>query len=894
MTEPLINEDGKFICLIDGTILEATPEEHIRQAYICTLMDDYGYSKYVMRREVPVFHGSRELRDQQGTPVRADLVVYRTRVAANIRDQGQIKFVVECKKPLEDSGYAQLVSYIFNTNSPGGVWTNGDNTTFYRVNRSAGSLDPVLELPRADEEWGAVGRRAKSDLDRPHDVRRLFRMCNNKLYGRGMENSDYDLTMDMVRILLAKIQDESEPGTYPNFYVTPDEYDSAEGREAAAQRVRALFGRFAEQYRAIFPEGEIIEVPDSAIVEVVGVLQPWSLVASYDDADDWDIMGAAYEQYTHQNLKRQRGQFFTNRLIVNMMVRMVRPKIGEKILDPAGGSGGFTTAAFRYLRRIVVDQTAEGSAQRERMLAAAKEQVYLSEVSPRLVKLAKTAMLLNGDGHAGMTRGNSLGPYDELDDWLKARCRRQEPAVILTNPPFAGQGESRITDPRTLSQYQTARKFAVVGESSVPTDELMSSQAPELLFFERVLDWLKPGGRLGIVLPKSFLDTTQALPSRELLFSEARLDAVITMHKNAFQPDTGVRTCVIFLTKFGAEDDRDENYDIFMATSQKVGQDSEGVPIFRMGNDGTLTKDLDHDLDDIENDFQAMRLGTLTPSQYRYSVKRSDITNRLNINPQYYSPHLNESIERVRKLDDRVGWSVTTLGQIEPGIKIFKGPRLKTENVIVNQEDPTRRIVGYYTPSAMLQDKRDSAKLIDLDRASHRQIRDFDIVTVHEGDILLTRSGTIGRLAYVTSVMEGQIVSDDMIRVRISSEHIRAYVIAYLLSDNAYNQMMRNEYGSIQQHLEPNHVRDLIIPVPDDWNDVKGVVERGAAFIRAKEQADVAIHRVRAEGFDESIKALIDIVEAAETSEEITGEQLLVNAAVTGRNLLGGVDGISI
>jgi len=855
-TPVVINEDGKIVCILDGAILEPTPEELVRQQYIATLIDEYGYNKNVIRREVPIYHGRSEARDAAGNPIRADLVVYLDRAAAATKDQGRIKFVVECKKPDEESGYAQLVSYIFNTNAPGGVWTNGDDTTIYRVDRTNSSLVKATELPRAGEDWGSVDRRAKADLVRPRDIRRLFRVCNNKLFGRGMENSDYDLTMDMVRILLAKIQDESEPGAYPNFYVTPAEYESAEGVAAAAKRVRDLFERFAEQYRSVFPEGEKIEVPDAAIVEVVAVLQPWTLVAAYDDAEDWDLMGAAYEQYTHSNLKRQRGQFFTNRLIVNLMVQMTAPQIGERILDPAGGSGGFVTAAFRYLRHLVIDETTEGSARRERMLSNVKESVFLSEISPRLVKLAKTAMLLNGDGHAGMTRGNSLGPYDELDDWLKARCNRHQPDVILTNPPFAGQNsDSRISDPRILVSFDSARRFTVEGDDITVTSDVLQSQAPEILFFERAIDWLKPGGRLAIVLPKGFLDTTQLYPSRDLLFREARLDAVITLHKSSFQPDTGVRTCILLLTKYKDGEDRNAEYDIFMAASQKIGQDSEGVPIFKTGDDGTQTGDLDHDLDEIEADFFAQRQGRLEPSQFRYSVKRSELENRLNINPQYYSPHLNESIARVARFDDKEGWSLSTLGQLEPGVRVFKGPRLKTENVIVAAPESGQEVVGYYTPSAMLQDKRDSAKLVNLSKANAKQLRDFNTVTVHEGDILLTRSGTIGRLAYVTSVMDGQIVSDDMIRVRIPSEEARAYVVAFLLSDNAADQIMRNEYGSIQQHLEPGHVKDLIIPVPDDWAQVSSIVERGREFIRVKEESDLAIEGVRSDGFDAAVEA---------------------------------------
>ena len=434
------------------------------------------------------------------------------------------------------------------------------------------------------------------------------------------------------------------------------------------------------------------------------------------------------------------------------------------------------------------------------------------------------------------------------------------PKVILTNPPFAGQGDSRITDAQVLSQFETARRFTTADGVAHLMDERIGQQGPELLFFERCLEWLAEGGRMGIILPKSFLDTTQALVARQLLFENAYVDAIVTLHKDSFQPDTGVRTCIIFVTKKTKEECKlpDSDYDIFMAVSQKVGQTSEGVPIFKIADDGSPTNEIDHDLDEIAQDFHAARAGTLTPSQFRYIVKRSEIANRLNINPQFYSPHLNESIAQVRRFDDLRQWSVTTLGQLMPGVSIFKGPRLKTENVIVPTLDTGQDVVGYFTPSAMLQDKRDSAKFIDLDKANEKQLRDFDTVMVHAGDLLLTRSGSIGRLAYVSRLMDGQIVSDDMIRVRVPSEKVRSYVAAFLLSDNAHDQMMMNEYGAIQQHLEPVHVRNLLIPVPEDWADAKDLIDAGRAFISAKEASDIAMQQVRERGFDVGMHKLLN------------------------------------
>ena len=111
-------------------------------------------------------------------------------------------------------------------------------------------------------------------------------------------------------------------------------------------------------------------------------------------------MGAAYEQFAHSVLKRQQGQFFTNRLVVRAMVHMLNPSITDAVLDPAGGSGGFATEAFRHKRRKVIENTIEGTAQRERQLERSKNTVFLVEISQRLVKIAKTAMLLSGDGNS--------------------------------------------------------------------------------------------------------------------------------------------------------------------------------------------------------------------------------------------------------------------------------------------------------------------------------------------------------------------------------------------------------------------------------------------------------------------------------------------------------------
>ena len=95
-------------------------------------------------------------------------------------------------------------------------------------------------IPRPKESWDAIGRRKKEDLIKPKDIKGLLRRCHNKLHGRGVEGEEEDLTMDMVRLILAKAQDEEQSGEYPTFYCTPEEYSTEDGRSAVAERVRSF------------------------------------------------------------------------------------------------------------------------------------------------------------------------------------------------------------------------------------------------------------------------------------------------------------------------------------------------------------------------------------------------------------------------------------------------------------------------------------------------------------------------------------------------------------------------------------------------------------------------------------------------------------------------------
>lgn len=757
-----------------------------------------------------------------------------------------------------------MVSYIFNTSAIGGVWTNGYGMNVFRKKtHSDAGLDNILNLPKYNQKWDSDEQIPnKQNLPRPHEVRFLLSACHNKLYGRGMENEDADLTMDMVRILLAKIQDETSPGEYPKFWITEDAYHTQEGRLNAAEAVQKLFREYADQYPDIFDPQEKITVGSDCIAEAVGVLKDWALASRFDAIDDWDLMGEAYEQFTHINLKRQQGQFFTNRLVIDMMVKILDPKFGDKALDPAGGSGGFATAVFRHLRRLVVSSTKENSPNRERQLEQIKNSVFMVEIAPRLVKVAKCAMLLTGDGQCGMTKGNSLDSYDKFDDWIKSRCTKGKtnaPNIIVTNPPFSGQKvESQISDKSILKTFDFGHscKKNAAGNFVFSTEnkDILSHQAPELLFIERCIDWLKPGGRMGIVLPKGILDNISYEPYREWIFNRVEINGVVTLHKDTFQPDTGVRTCVLFVTKPESGKTPSQDYSIFMAISQRIGQDSKGKPIFILDGNGNKTDEINHDLNDIANAFENFKKGTLRKSEYIFSIKKSDIKDHLNINPQHYSPKLNAALNSVLEYDNKEGWATTTIGQLEAGIKIYIGPRWNSASIKVDNPSHGKNVVPYLTANAALELRRFTIKWLDEAKANEVQKMNIEMLKVQEGDILITRSGTIGKVTYATKdLAENYIVSDDLVRIRVRDANLRAYLLAYFTSKTALHLMLLDEYGSVQQHLQPRHIQEMLIPVPNDWGMVLEIIASGKKMIKALESLSRADYDIREKGFDSII-----------------------------------------
>lgn len=830
---------GKIIDFIDSDLRRSnTPEERIRQKMAQIIHCEMCYPKTHIGLERSINIG-REVK-------RADIVVYNSASACAKNDQGNIYLIAEIKAPTILDSDGQLVSYLSATSAQGGFWTNGNKIDFYRKESSSGALIPWLGIPKFEQAWDSIGKYKKSDLIIPVDLKLAFRRCHNAIYRSGIDSED--IALDMVRIILAKIEDESSSKEECDFHITPEEFNNPKARETACLRIRKLFYAVRDRYKDVFAPSEEITASDNQLAVVISQLQLYSFIDS-----PHDVIGTAYETYVAAHLKGERGQYFTNRLVINMMVKMASPSERDVILDPACGSGGFLLAAMNYIFDSI-DASSRTPNAKEILKRNVVHQLFGVDISPKLVKIAKANMLLGKDGHGGIEHANSLDSISKLSAKFNELCGKGKPSIILTNPPFGSGHDLRIKESSILAQYQCGHQWEVNEEGKIVYSEKLNERqgvAPELLFLEKCLDWIKDDGIIGIVMAKGQLDNREALAIRNVVCQKAQILSIINLHEDTFQPFCGSKASVIFLKKTAKPQ---SDYRIFMAISNKVGQTSRGETIFKKDSEGNpIIKNghhlLDEDLSEIANSYLEFKRGSLIESEFRFSIACSDLDkDSLSFNPVHYLPQHNAAFRKVITLGERDDFEIHRLGDLA---NVYNGPRFKRPyaDLGVTSGPAIRK---YFTGTALTQLNSDNVKYLDSAKATPQVKKQLEALTIYKGYILVSDSGTLGRVTYALSQHDGHVATNNLIRVVVDDLPLRGYLYEFLKGDLGQSLMLKNAYGTNQEHLEPDVIADIPIPVPKDPKLIESI---GYAVLK-------------------SVEDLEKSVKAGNTAKEILGKSL--------------------
>ena len=526
---------------------KSAPEEIVRQLWVYKLMHQYGYEADEIDLEKAVQFGT-----EVGTKA-ADIIVYTD--ATKLTP----KIVVECKKPKRKDGIEQLKSYMNAKGAPVAVWSNGaDSIILYRP--YPGQFDDTLfDIPRRGQEPRDVLEASKTLLQLKKDFN--FKRIIQDLEELVLADSGKDEFNEIFKLIFAKIWDEKE--ALENRANKVVQFRKAIDPNITYDRINNLFHRACEEWPGIFKEGEDIELAQRHLQVCVGPIEGVRLMGS-----NLRIMDDAFEYLLPTEAKKKKGQFFTPRHVVEMCVRMLNPTRSEYVMDPSCGSGGFLLHAMDWC------YPARNNEQRElRKHKYAAKYLWGIDFEQRAAKTSRALMLIAGDGHTNIFGPDvsSLDPrtwYENASGQALMHGLRQARLtarkipenetltdddkaweyfdelkfdLILANPPFAGE----MKDRKMLVRYELAKPaLKRAGDDKQPKEER------DVLFIERILKMLKPGGRAAIVLPQGKFNNSSLAFIREWILRKARLLAVVGLHPNTFKPHTGTKTSVLFVQKY--------------------------------------------------------------------------------------------------------------------------------------------------------------------------------------------------------------------------------------------------------------------------------------------------------------------------------------------------------
>ena len=601
-------KDNKIFAPLKDKWLVLKPEEKVRQEYICRLVNSYGFDLNQMEQEKQVNNSQRG----QGRSM-ADIVIYKNE-ADKLASKSPV-IVVECKAEhitIREEDYFQGYNYASWAGADFFVTTNLKETRIFKVIKGhvPKQLEEVVNIPTAQEvkdekKINELLRKTKA-FTRDEFSKLLFK-CHNII--RNNDKLSPEAAFDEIsKILFIKIRYERKKSDNQIFSLEAfkadkesyEKYKPKDGKDF----YQFLFEQTKEDFRDddLFEPTEIIRIRENSFEAIVKELEIYNLSTTSDD-----VKGIAFEEFLGKTFRGELGQFFTPRTIVDFMVEVLDPKEGEAICDPCCGSGGFLIKAFEYVRSKI-----EGEIQREkekikqeyytetyeklseaekgkvdekvnnffwqlneelninneksRIRELSYDCIFGTDANPRMGRTAKMNMIMHGDGHGGVHHNDGLlnvnGIFENRFD------------VIITNPPFGARVEKslKITEADKYTDKERIRKYQHrygqdydralqqvnnnIGKPLLSLYKLgKMSTLTEVLFIERCLNLLKPGGRMGIVLPEGVLNNSNLQKVRDFVESKAKILLIVSIPQDVFMASGAtVKPSLLFFKKFTEEE----------------------------------------------------------------------------------------------------------------------------------------------------------------------------------------------------------------------------------------------------------------------------------------------------------------------------------------------------
>ena len=596
-------KDNKIFAPLKDKWLVLKPEEKVRQEYICRLVNSYGFNLKQMDQDSKV----------QGIYLNYSILIWKNK-NSKINNESPL-IVIQCKADsviIKKEDYFKGIDFSREIGAKFFVATNFKQTKIYsKIYRTdSENVEEILDIPNKKEAQNIQEveklLNKNNTFQRENFTKTLYK-CHSII--RNNDKLSPEAAFDEIsKILFIKTiyeRDNSKNQIFSLDIYIKEKIDFEKYRfNERKDFYQFLFEQTKKGYidDDLFEPTEIIRIRENSFEAIVKELEIYNLSTTSDD-----VKGIAFEQFLGKTFRGELGQFFTPRTIVDFMVEVLDPQETETICDPCCGSGGFLIKAFEYVRAKIeakVQQEKELIKQEyytetyEKLSDAEKEKIddrvnkffsqlneelninndksrirtlsydciFGTDANPRMSRTAKMNMIMHGDGHGGVHHNDGLlnvnGIFENRFD------------VILTNPPFGARVEKSLkiteadkyTDEERIKKYQKrygdeynkALKQVNnnIGKPLVSLYKMGAmSTLTEVLFIERCLNLLKPGGRMGIVLPEGVLNNSNLQKVRDYVESKAKILLIVSIPQDVFiASGATVKPSLLFFKKFTEEE----------------------------------------------------------------------------------------------------------------------------------------------------------------------------------------------------------------------------------------------------------------------------------------------------------------------------------------------------
>lgn len=478
---------------------------------------------------------------------------------------------------------------------------------------------------------------------------------------------------------------------------------------------------------------------------------------------DWmkipaDVKGEAFQAFVYRHQRGDRGEYFTPVPLVDLMVDFLNPDPGELVLDPACGSGGF-------LQRVALK------------LPSSVKFLRGVEFNPDVARAANLRVeFLGGNTDQVLVRNSLKVGSIEKDHY----------DVILTNPPFGAK--SKIEDPGILNSYELARNDS---GKPVPTP-------PEILFIELCLNALKPGGRMGIVLPDGVLQNPTSQRVRDWLMKRSTLLSVVSAPTETFVPyGTGVKTSVVFLEKgLGTRN----THSVYFALIRRIGYNSRGKPTLSPTNvagrpmELDASQEIDTDIPSVVNDWHNRG----QHQDDRFWVDRDQLDQRLDA--EFYLP----SYSRLEQ--ELLDQSAVPLGELVH---------------VVRTRSKFRQVPGLIQYISISSIDAASSRIVAPETLHSSDAPSRATYEVQAGDVLTAVAGaSTGTSAHASALVmqenTGWICSNGLAVLRPRPGVDATWILAWLRQPVVLRQIMKYRTGHAIPAIALSDLERVLIPRPQD------------------------------------------------------------------------------